>query len=142
MSTSTFPNQIMAHRLRPVWILLLTQLLWSAGVSLAGDLPLAVTVTIEKGAPNLRITGSAGQWLQIQFRTTLSASTPWQVLTNVLLNQTTTSIVDMTAPPGKTRFYRLSAGLLSPFSPAVFIMGSPATEVGRNTDRSAQYRAA
>jgi len=137
MSTSTITNQIMAHRLRPVWILLLTHLFGSAGESLAGDLPLAVAVTMNQGSPNLRITGSVGQSVQVQFRTTLSASTPWQVLTNVLLNQSTAFIVDMTAP-NPTRFYRVSAGLLSPFSPAVFLMGSQATEVGRDFDEGPQ----
>jgi formylglycine-generating enzyme required for sulfatase activity len=138
MSTSTILNQVIARRLQLAWTLLITLLFWSTGESLAGDLPLTLAVTMDQGSPNLKITGSTGQSLQVQYRTTWNASTPWQVLTNVLLDQTTTAIVDLTAPLDPTRFYRLSAGLASPFSPAVFFMGSPATEEGRDFDEGPQ----
>jgi Sulfatase-modifying factor enzyme 1 len=138
MSTSTILKHVMARWLQPVWAFLITLLFWNAGESLAADPTLAMAVTLDQGSPKLLITGSSGQSVQVQYRTTLSASTPWQVLTNVVLNQTTTSIVDLTASADLTRFYRLSAGLASPFSPAIFLMGSPATEEGRDFDEGPQ----
>jgi formylglycine-generating enzyme required for sulfatase activity len=93
---------------------------------------------MDKGSPALRISGSSGQSIRIEYRTSWLSSTPWQVLTNIQLNQTTMSFVDRTALKDSIRFYRLSASVASPFSPIVFLMGSPATEEGRDFDEGPQ----
>ncbi|MEO8425537.1 MAG: formylglycine-generating enzyme family protein [Verrucomicrobiota bacterium] len=138
MTISTIPNQTIVVSLRPLRNLLISLLSCSFGQSLVAGPPLAVGLTMDKGAPELRISGSSGQLIRVEYRTSWLNSTPWQVLTNIQLTQATMSFVDRTTLPVPMRFYRLSASVASPFSPIVFLMGSPATEDGRDFDEGPQ----
>ncbi len=100
---------------------------WVALWAGAATGPAAEQVTDIAMVPRLSIEGTVGATDQIQYCTNLSQAN-WVVLTNLLVQETNYSFVDVGAPPASARFYRVVR-----FSPegmvlipaGSFVMGDP-----------------
>jgi formylglycine-generating enzyme required for sulfatase activity len=98
--------------------------------------------------PRLTITGMRGTTNAVQWSDDLISPGQWNLLTNVLLGDQPTVILDTTAPAGVRRLYRVvttngePAGRPPGFvwiPPGRFIMGSPLGEDGRFASHEIQH---
>jgi formylglycine-generating enzyme required for sulfatase activity len=96
--------------------------------------------------PQLTIAGQVGQTNVILFTDDL-VPVNWKVLTNIVLTQSPYVVVDAGAPPSPKRFYEVAVtGGAEPsgptnmvwIPPGTFTMGSPSTEIDRDSDESPQ----
>jgi formylglycine-generating enzyme required for sulfatase activity len=107
--------------------------------------PASLGLRFSQGTPNLTVTGAAGSTWSIQYSGSLASTDVWLVLTNLSLAGTQASAADLTSPYPGQRFYRAVlvltltnsvAANLAWIPPGTFVMGSPANEVGRETDET------
>jgi formylglycine-generating enzyme required for sulfatase activity len=93
--------------------------------------------------PRLTIGGSRGTTNAIEWADSVTAPTQWHFLTNLILGDQPTVLVDSSAPAGAKRFYRVVTTNGEPpgrppgfawIPPGRFPMGSPVSELGRNAD--------
>jgi len=90
--------------------------------------------------PRLTIQSEVGITNQIQYTNNLAPSN-WAVLATVVVTQSPYTFLDLSAPPSPQRFYRVVDPTRPPapinmvwIPGGTFVMGSPASEVERDTD--------
>jgi formylglycine-generating enzyme required for sulfatase activity len=114
--------------------------------------PLASSIESIQMAPLLTLQGSIGAANQIQYREDLGDTNAWVILTNLVMSNSVSLFVDVSAPPAPKRFYRIVyLPALPPVKPpsdglvwipaGSFIMGSPPTEQSRSADEGPQTQA-
>jgi formylglycine-generating enzyme len=125
---------------------------WSFGaalclvaLSVSAQSPPKLSVQVSNGSVRLEITGDAGSACTIQYRTSLSPTIDWQLLTNLTpLPSSPYALVDASAAL-LPRFYRafsqqvLTNALATNMvwiSPGTFVMGSPDDEALRGADET------
>jgi len=120
--------------------------LWLAVPRVPAQSPPELAVQVSAGGVSLSITGDSGSGGTIQYRPGLSATNTWQFLTNLASLSSSPCQVTHTGGLSAGRFYRafsyqLPANVVPRsnmvwIAPGAFVMGSPASEVQRNTNET------
>jgi len=102
----------------------------------SAQIPVGLQIQLYAG---LNITGTVGSLHAIQYATNLD-SPDWRCLAIVHLTNSPHLYTDSSVPAREQRFYRAVKGLpnLAWIPPGSFVMGSPATEVGRQSNEGPQ----
>ncbi len=119
---------------------------------LAGTTSAATRLEIQM-VPMLKLTGEVGSTNRIQYVTDLSQTNNWLTLTNIVLSTSPSYFVDTSSAGTVTRYFRavqLTSSLdtntpanpnqqsLVWINPGTFLMGSPSSEVDRESDEGPQ----
>jgi len=111
--------------------------------------PLQPAVLAVQMIPLLTIYGWPGDTNRIETSTSLNTNAVWIPLTNVVLSSSVQEWYDRISPPGMRGFYRtvlLGGNRADPglrfvwLPPGQFVMGSPASEMDRESDEGPQTR--
>ncbi|MBU6401702.1 MAG: formylglycine-generating enzyme family protein [Verrucomicrobia bacterium] len=108
-----------------------------------GVTPATLAISV---VPGLVVSGQPQTPMEIQYADALGDTNAWFTLTNLVLGDAPSFVVDVTVPAGSNRIYRavaLSAPGPDPAQwvwvpPGTFTMGSPATEYDRSVDEGPQ----
>ena len=112
---------------------------------LAADPVVALAINLRPGAPELQITGPEGRGVEVLYRSSFDHGSAWHVLSYVVLTQAPGILADP-LPGDPARFYQLATDPTSPLNglawiPAgTFLMGSPTSEEGRDSDEGPQRK--
>ena len=121
----------------------------TVNVAIAEPTHHASMVTVDL-VPRLSILGPPGFTNEIQYVDALGETNLWQTLTNVVMTSSPFVFVDMGAPKGGKRFYRIAGGNatyenpdpanLVWIYPGMFTMGSPESEQDRSSEEGPQTK--